>query len=54
MRHACQKEIQRYQEKQALIQSSTAVAQQEIEEAKAALQQAQIVRRHEEEYEVCA
>ena len=52
MQHASKREIQRYDEKRTVIQSSIAAAQKEIEEAKQALLQAQIVRQHEEEYEV--
>jgi hypothetical protein len=52
VQHACRKEVQRYVDKRALIQHSTVAAEREIEEAKLALQQAQVVRHHEEEYEV--
>lgn len=51
MQHACRREVQRYDEKRAKIQASIAAAEQEIEAAKKALQEAQIVRQHEEECE---
>lgn len=54
VQEACTREAQRYSEKRAGIQIQTAAAAAEIEAAKADLAAAQIVRQHEEEYEVGA
>lgn len=51
VQEACQKEVQLYEEKRVEIQDSILAAETEINLARHALQQAQLVRRHEEEYE---